>query len=244
VRQLLPFAVDPVDPLVVYEDVPVASTRPGVRANMIASIDGATSIGGLSGALGGPPDQRLFLVLRSLADVVLVAAGTMRSEGYGPPILPAALIDARRERGQSPLPPIAVVSRSCRLDWQSAFFSAALARPIVITVAGAPASCRTRASEVADVVIAGEEDVELDRGLAALGERGARSVLVEGGPSLNGQLASIGLLDELCLTLAPRLVGGDARRILTGPALPVPRDFSIRSICEEDGFLFLRFRPG
>jgi RibD domain-containing protein len=78
-RQLLPFACDPVDPAVLYGDLPPARTRPTVRLNMIASIDGATAVGGLSGGLGGPADQALFAVLRAQADVVLVAAGTVLS---------------------------------------------------------------------------------------------------------------------------------------------------------------------
>jgi riboflavin biosynthesis pyrimidine reductase len=225
VRQLLPELVDPVDPVAVYSDLPEARGRPAVRLNMIASVDGATTVAGVSGGLGGPADQRVFAVLRSLADAVLVAAGTARAEGYGP----------------SPLL-IAVVSRSCVLDWQAPFFTAAPVRPVVVTVADAPADNRARAAEVADVVIAGAESVDMRRAVDALGERNARSVLAEGGPSLNGQLAAAGLLDELCLSLSPALVGGDSKRILSGPELAVPARCELRSVCEEDGYLFLRYR--
>jgi len=143
-RQLLPFPRDPVDPAVLYGDLPSARTRPAVRLNMIASIDGATAVGGVSGGLGGPADQALFAVLRSQADVVLVAAGTVRAEHYGP-------LDV----------PVAVLSRSCRLDWDSAFFTAAITPPIVVTVAEAPALERKKAADRADVIIAGERDVDL-----------------------------------------------------------------------------------
>jgi len=227
VRQLLPTFVDPVDPMAVYADPPVAAGRPGVRFNMIASVDGATAVDGVAGGLGGEADRALFALLRRLADVVLVAAGTVRAEGYGP----------------SPVP-IAVVTRSCRLDWDSRFFTAQVARPVVVTVATAPAEARARAAEVADVVVAGERDVDLARALDALGARGWRAVLCEGGPTLNGQLAAAGLLDELCLTLSPRLVGGDAKRLLAGPLLPGPPTLTLASACEEDGFLFLRYRAG
>jgi riboflavin biosynthesis pyrimidine reductase len=219
-RQLLPFPCDPVDPAALYGDLPAARTRPAVRLNMIASIDG------VSGGLGGPADQALFAVLRSLADVVLVAAGTVRAEHYGP--LPV---------------PVAVLSRSCRLDWDSAFFTAAITPPIVVTVADAPALERKKAADLADVVIAGERDVDLAAALGALAERGYARVLAEGGPTLNGQLAAAGLLDELCLTVSPLLAGGDAKRILAGPALPSGPGWQIRSLCEQDGFLFLRYRP-
>jgi riboflavin biosynthesis pyrimidine reductase len=227
VRQLLPRFVDPVDPMAVYADLPVAAGRPGVRLNMIASLDGATAVAGVAGGLGGKADQALFALLRSLADVVLVAAGTVRAERYGPSTVP-----------------VAVVTRSCRLDWDSRFFTAALARPLVVTVATAPAEARARAAEVADVVVAGEHDVDLASAVGALGSRGFQAVLSEGGPTLNAQLAAAGLLDELCLTLSPLLVGGDAKRLLAGPLLPGPPALRLVSACEEDGFLFLRYRSG
>jgi riboflavin biosynthesis pyrimidine reductase len=226
-RQLLPTLVDSVDPMAIYGDLPAAPGRPAVRLNMIASIDGATTLAGVSGGLGGRADHALFAVLRSLADVVLVAAGTVRAERYGPSSTP-----------------IAVVSRSLRLDFDAPFFSTPRARPILVTVAQAPAAKRARAAAVADLVVAGDRDVDLAAALAALAARGCRSVLAEGGPTLNGQLARAGLLDELCLTLSPRLAGGDAKRILDGPSLPAAAGLRLRSVCEQDGFLFLRYRPG
>lgn len=224
-RQLLPDPVDPVDPMAVYGDLPAAPGRPAVRLNMIASVDGATTVGGVSGGLGGPADHALFLLLRSLADGILVAAGTVRAEGYRPSAIP-----------------VAVVSRRLRFDWEARFFAAPIARPTLLTVAQAPADRRARAAEVADVVVAGDRDVDLAVALAVLSERGWRNVLAEGGPTLNGQLARAGLLDELCLTLSPRLAGGDAKRILDGPALPAT-GLRLCSACEQDGFLFLRYRP-
>ncbi len=241
-RQLFPTTVDPVNPNDVYRDVPKANGRSGVRLNMIASVDGATSVDGVSGALGGGADHRVFFALRSVADVVLVAAGTMRAEDYGPAELPPETQEARRHKGQTPVPAIAVVSRTCNLEWQAPFFTAATVRPLVVTVASAPANHRARAAEVADVLIAGERDVDLGRALGAIGERGARSVLAEGGPSLNAQLAGAGVLDELCLTLSPSVVGGDAKRIVSGPSLDPTSGLDLRSVCEDDGFLFLRYR--
>jgi riboflavin biosynthesis pyrimidine reductase len=226
VRQLFPFSVDSVDPLSIYGSIPVAEGRPAVRLNMIASVDGATAVSGVSGSLGGAADRQLFSVLRSLADAVLVAAGTLRAEQYGPGTLP-----------------IAVVSRSCHLDWRSPFFTEATHRPVVITVADAPEANRAAAATVADVVIAGTDHVDLPAAIQALGQRGVRSVLAEGGPSLNDQLAGADLLDELCLTVSPTLVGGDAKRILSGTGPTVLRRLALCSLCEQDGFLFLRLRP-
>jgi riboflavin biosynthesis pyrimidine reductase len=194
---------------------------------MIASVDGATTVAGVSGGLGGSADHDLFMLLRSLADVVLVAAGTVRAEGYGPSRVP-----------------VAVVTRSCRLDWEAPFFTSPIARPMVVTVAGAPPAALARAAEVAEVVVAGDRDVDLAVALDALGGRGHRAVLAEGGPTLNAQLAAAGLLDELCLSLSPRLVGGAAKRILDGLPVPGPAPLRLGSVCEQDGFLFLRYRPG
>jgi riboflavin biosynthesis pyrimidine reductase len=241
VRQLLPVARE-VDPLEVYGDLPDAEGRPAVRLTMIASLDGATALDGRSGGLGGPADRRAYLTMRSLADVVLVAAGTVRAEGYGPPALPPALAEARAARGQEGLPRIAIVTRSCELPWEAPLFADPGARPIVVTVADPPAGNVARAEAAADVVRAGEGSVDLAACLRALGELGARSVLAEGGPTLNGGLAAAGLLDELCLSIAPLLAGGGAKRILAGPPL-APTGMTIRSLCEDGGLLLLRARP-
>jgi riboflavin biosynthesis pyrimidine reductase len=227
-RQLFPESLDAIEPLEVYRDLPLVERRPAVRLNMIGSVDGATAVGGRSGGLGGPADRKVFTALRSLADVVLVAAGTVRAESYGP--------------GQLP---IAVVSGSLRLDWDTPFFTAATHRPIVITSGRAPAEARQQAEAVADVLVAGDPEVDLGQAVAQLGARGFAHVLAEGGPSFNGSLVAAGLLDELCLTVAPVLVSGDAKRILAGPALQPPPDMRLRSLCEQDGQLFLRYRlPG
>jgi riboflavin biosynthesis pyrimidine reductase len=217
--------VDPVDAASVYADLPSVAHRPAVRLNMIASVDGATAVGGVSGSLGGPADKKVFGVLRSLADVVMVAAGTVRAEGYGPADLP-----------------IAVVTRTAELDWESPFFTEAKARPIVLTVDSAPAENLHRAAEVADIVLAGSTGVDFRRALAELGARGHRQVLAEGGPTLNGELAQAGVIDELCLTVSPILAGGNAKRIVAGPVPPTPSKLSLRSVLEEGDYLFLRYR--
>ena len=207
-------------------DLPDAVGRPSVRLNMISSVDGATAVGGVSGGLGSLADKRVFAVLRSLADVVLVAAGTVRAENYGPAAVP-----------------VAVVTRTAQLDWQSRFFTKADARPIVLTTDDAPAENLAHAAEVADVVLAGTGSVDLRRALDELALRGARNVLAEGGPTLNAQLALAGVLDELCLTFSPKLAAGDAKRILDGPPLPAPTKLHLRSLCEDDNYLFFRYRP-
>jgi len=226
VRRLLPTPVDPVDPAEVYGDLPSASGRPAVRVNMVASADGATAIDGRAKALSGEPDRRLFHLMRSLAEVILVGAETVRRERYRPAAVP-----------------IAVVSRLCAFDWSSPFFTEATCRPIVFTVAIAPDDALGRTRDVADVVVVGETDVDVAAAVSELGDRGFSHVLCEGGPTLNGYLAGAGVLDELCLSISPQLVGGRAKRALSSMS-PVPSiPLELVSLCEEDGNLFCRYRP-
>jgi len=220
VRQVVPIPVDGVDPDSVY----AADDRPGPRwlmVNMISSLDGATAIAGKSGALGGPADKRVFRAIRSVADVILVGAGTVRAENYGPPTVPARL---------------AIVSASLGFDRDARVFSGGY-RPIVITHASSDERRRTELGQIADVLIAGDRAVDLSAAVAQLDG----VVLCEGGPSLNGELIAGGLVDELCLTVAPLLVGGESSRIARGVESPHPHGMQLDRILEEDGYLFFRF---
>jgi riboflavin biosynthesis pyrimidine reductase len=240
-RALLPGPISDVDLVEAYA-LPEGIVGGGlfVRCNMISTLDGAISLNGRSGILGGPSDRRLFQVLRSLADVVLVGAGTMRAEGYGPVILDEELRQQRKERGQSTVPPIAVVTRSAHLDWSSPFFAAAEARPIVFTTGDLGDEARHRGSNVADFVVAGEVRVDPRLVLDHLQGAGYRSVLLEGGPHLNAEVVLTGLLDELCLTVSPRLAAGTGPRVLAGEELSQPLDLGLIHLLEEDGFFFYR----
>ena len=241
-RLLYPHYEDVVDPAEIYADLPSAVGRPSVRLNMIVSADGGTSWNGVSGGLGGPADKALFGIMRTLPDLVLVASGTMRAEHYGPAVLPDNARAAREARGQRPVPPIAVVSRRCEFDWDDAFFTAATERPYIVTVSSADATNVARAREVAEVIVAGDDDVDLTVAVTELGQRGVAHILAEGGPTLNGELARAGLLDELCVSLAPLLASGDAKRIIAGSALDQLERVRLRSILEDDDYLFLRYR--
>ncbi len=240
-RALLPGHADEVDPNAVYT-VPdgVGGDRPFVRCNMISSLDGAITVNGRSGMLGGPADRRVFLALRAHADVILVGAGTVRAESYGPARLDDDVRKQRQRRGQSPVPPIAVVTRSGNLDWSSPLFTEAEQRPIVFTTNDCDDGERRRGEKVADFVVAGDTNVDPRRVLDHFHRSGYRSVLLEGGPGLNADVVHAGLLTELCLTLAPRLVAGNGPRVLAGPELLHPLDLGIVHLLEEDGFLFYR----
>jgi riboflavin biosynthesis pyrimidine reductase len=239
-RALLPQPADAVDLVEAYAVSPGPGERPFVRCNMISTLDGAITIDGRSGLLGGPADHSVFQVLRSLADVILVGAGTVRAEDYGPVKLDDDLRGQRTARGQSAVPPIAVVTGSGNLDWSAPFFTEAEARPVVVTTSGSDAGARRRAETVADVVIAGEERVDPAEALHQLWQAGHRSVLLEGGPGLNADVVHAGLLDELCLTLSPLFVAGDGTRVLAGPELMPPHQLRFVHLLEQDGFLFAR----
>ena len=174
--------------------------------------------------------------------MVVVGAGTMRAEGYGPARLSDGARARRRAWGLPPVPPMAVITRSCRLDWSARFFTEAEQRPLVITVASAAATDRAQATEVADVIVTGDDDVDLARAASAMTERGHTNVLAEGGPGVPAQLAAAGLLDEICLTVAPLLAAGGAQRTLDGTALMPPSMLELGHVLEADGHLFLRYR--
>ncbi|MDQ2847149.1 MAG: pyrimidine reductase family protein [Actinomycetota bacterium] len=242
-RQLYPHANADVDPAEAYGRLPPGvEGRPALRLNMIASLDGAASVAGHTARLGGSADRALFAVLRSLSDVILVGAGTARAEGYGPVELDAAASAHRAVLGLIGAPAIAVLTRSCRLDWQSPLFGNADQRPLIVTTDSADAADRARAQAVADVIVAGDTAVNLAVAMGCLADRGVTNVLAEGGPHVSAQLAAAGLLDELCLTLAPQLIAGYAGRILDGPQLERPAALELGHVLESDGYLFLRYR--
>ena len=238
-RQLFPRASDDdVDLLTAYAP-PAAGTH--VRVNFVASADGAATVEGLSDGLSSPADKRVFGTLRTLADVVLVGAGTARAEGYGPAKVSAQRQEWRLAHGYAAVPPIAVVSGRGDLDVKSPFFTAAVARPIVYTVTSVNRPRLDALRAVADVV-AFDDDTVLARAVVDdLATRGLRRILCEGGPSLFGQLLEGDAVDELDLTVSPILAGGGLPRIVGGDPLAVPHRMRLEHALTDDGFLFLRY---
>jgi riboflavin biosynthesis pyrimidine reductase len=225
---------------------PGATSRPWVRANMVASADGAAALDGRSGGLGGAADRMVFTILRSICDVILVGAGTARAERYKP--VRESQVWTELRAGRSPLPPIAVVTRSLDLSDCRPLLSALPAQTIVITTAEAAA--RPTAAWASDVriVVAGETRVDIGQAVAALVSLGFREILTEGGPHLLGQLIRAGLLEELCLTTSPVVAAGSAGRIVAAsqPAdqhLPALR-MELAHVLTDAGFLLSRYvRP-
>jgi riboflavin biosynthesis pyrimidine reductase len=194
---------------------------PWLRVNFVATLDGSASAAGVSGALGGDDDLRVFDLLRRVADVVLVAAGTVRDEGYGPMVLHDTDVAWRRAHGMPDHPVFAIVTGSLSLDPRSRVFTEAPVRPIVLTSVTAAASSKARAlAEVADVVPCSADDapdsVDAGRSRGLLAGRGLGTIHCEGGPSFLGALIAADAVDELTLTIDPSLEGGEGPRIARG----------------------------
>jgi len=237
VRQLLPPADHP--------DLPSLYAFPDgqwLRANMVTSVDGASSLDGKSGGLSSETDRKVFALLRTLCDVIVVGSGTVRAERYRP-VRPEELWPGLRD-GRTPTPPIAVITGRLDLDPADRLFTEAPAdaRTIVITTGQATPDRRAEFARHADVVVAGQDRVDLKAAVAALAERGHRRMLAEGGPSLLGQLLAAGLLDELCLTIGPMMAGPDASRIVTGGLSPEqPLLLDLAHVLADDSFLLCRY---
>ncbi|GHH63364.1 dihydrofolate reductase family protein [Lentzea cavernae] len=197
--------------------------RTWVTANFVSSVDGAVSVDGRSAGLGSPADRRIYLLGRELADVVMVGAGTVLAEGYR---------GARRSR---PLP-IAVVTARGSLTPDMPLFTDTSVPPIVITCEAA-----RMPSLPAEVVVAGDTDVDLEVAVAALAARGLHRINLEGGPRLFGSMVAGGLVDALNLTIAPVLAVGGASRIAHGSVTP-PVDLALASVLRADDVLLLRYQ--
>jgi 5-amino-6-(5-phosphoribosylamino)uracil reductase len=217
--------------------------RPWVQAQFVSSVDGAVTVAGRSRGLSSPADKRIFALGRDLADVVLVGAGTALVEGYRGIKAREVRVERRRRLGLSPVPPLAVVTRRCSIEPDAPLVTDVSVATIVLTCAAAPEHRRRALADAgAEVVVVGEDAVDPHKGLAALDERGLRRVSCEGGPTLFGTLIAADLVDELCLTVAPLLTGGDAGRIATGTLPEAPARMRLESVLCEDDALLLRYR--
>ncbi|EMY33515.1 hypothetical protein D477_014441 [Arthrobacter crystallopoietes BAB-32] len=212
-----------------------------VRFNFVASLDGAATLDGRSGTLGNPVDQHVFQLLRRLADVLVVGAGTIRAEGYGGDLLGAEARDWRMRNGLADYPAFAIVSGSLDLDPRSALFAESPVRPLIFTSATADPARRRELAGVADIIDAGHERVEPGNIVRELAGRGLSQIHSEGGPILLGSFQSAGLVDELCLTLSPLLAGGTGPRIAAYVAEHRPQPLRLAHILESDSMLLLRY---
>lgn len=202
-----------------------ALSLPWLRVNMVSSVDGAaTGASGTSGSINNDADQQVFDALRRMADAVVVGAGTARIEGY-------RLADR----------PLVLVSRSGRVPER--LRAGEPGSVLMATCERAPGLGETRDLLGADqVLVLGSHRVDLAALKERLVERGLRDLLCEGGPHLLRDLLSAGVVDELCSTVVPRLVGGLGPRITDGPLVEAP--LRLHGLLEDDGTLLARWLVG
>lgn len=220
---------------------PTGAAAVYVRANMVSSLDGAAwGADHLSGSINNDADFRAFRVQRALADVVLVGAGTVRAERYTALDVPESLKAQRARSGRGDTIELAVVTQSGAVP--AALFESERP-PLVIT---SQAGAQALPSEIANdrVLIAGAQDVDLAAGLDWLGARGLSRVLTEGGPHLLGALLQQGLVDELCLTVSPLLIGLDSGRIVQGFDSRTALSATPAHLLHSGGVLLGRWRLG
>ncbi|MFG1794808.1 pyrimidine reductase family protein [Nocardia sp. NPDC049149] len=226
---------------------PADLAAPCVRANFVSSIDGAATSDGRSAGLGTPADKSVFLMLRELADVVLVGAGTVRAENYG-----GARTDPQRRHAlhdagfgghpEGAAPPIAVVTASAAIDLDARLLTDTTVPPLIITTTTAPADRKQQLIDAGAVVVeAGDAAVTPKALLRVLAERGLHRVLCEGGPHLFGELLGADAVDELCLTTAPLLVGGTGRRISLSAHEFRHRMTRAHILLDDDGTMLVRW---
>jgi riboflavin-specific deaminase-like protein len=219
--------------------------RPYLILNMASTLDGRASIDGRSGAIGNRADRELFHALRAEVDGVMAGAGTVRTERYGRIIADERVRQARIERGLGAEPLACIVSGRLSLPLQTPLLGEPQAQVVIVT--SSAASLPETAAQVQYVRAARDGELDLAAAVRELHERfGVSTLLCEGGPHLNAQLLLAGLVDELFLSLAPKLAGGEdatgeALRIIAGVAYAAPVELELLAALENESHLFLRY---
>jgi riboflavin-specific deaminase-like protein len=223
-------------------------TRPYLILNMISTVDGRASVGGRSGPIGDRADRELFHALRASVDAVMVGAGTVRVERYGRIIRDEATRRRRSEQGLGPEPLACIVSGRLSLPADLPLLADPAAHVVVLTASAA--SLPNAAARVEYVRAAHDGRLDLLAANTELAERfGVRTLLCEGGPHLNAELLQAGLVDELFLSLSPKLAGGEdatgeALRIVAGAQFREPLELELLGVLESGSSLFLRYAVG
>lgn len=218
----------------------VKTHRPYTVVNFIASADGRAVFQGRSGALGGPADRAVFHGLRERVDAVFAGTGTLRAERYGRLVRDPDRRARRAAAGLRPEPLACVMSRSGDVPIDIPLFDEPEARVVVFTPSGIDtSSCRAQV----EVVLIDRGQLTMTTMMRRLrSDFDVRALLCEGGPTVFGALLQERLVDELFLTVAPKLTGGGSGpAVSTGPELAQLEQLDLRSVFEEDGSLFLRY---
>jgi riboflavin biosynthesis pyrimidine reductase len=228
------------DAHIAIERPPEPGPHPHTVVNMVASVDGRITVGARVGTLTSPIDQRLLAGLRAQADVVLVGAATVRAEGYGR-LLPDDLRAERASRGLPPEPLLCVVSRTLDFDPMLAAFQNPELRIVIATGSHALLPPVKAGVDYLRYTTVGG-NAPLAQCLADLAEQhDARVCVCEGGPGVAAELVQADVCDELFVSVAPQLVGGEGRVGLLSPALHNQRTLRLRSLAEGDDHVFLRY---
>lgn len=204
-----------------------ADGRPWIMSNFVTTIDGAAVVDGGSTAINDDDDKAMFLAMRAMADFIVVGAGTVRAEDYGP---------TRAYHGQK-APYLVVVSGSLSLDPDAKVFSDPDCRVTILTGDEPDQTKYENLSEVADVIKLHDLSA---KGIAHY-LRMTGTVLIEGGPSLFGQFVAAGLVDEMAWTVAPLAAAGDSPRMAHGPPASPPVEMKLDRTLHGDRSLFLRY---
>lgn len=204
--------------------------RPYVAINMVTSVDGRTTLNGSAVGIGSALDKRLLYELRAEADVVLHGAGTVRTDPLSARV-PADLVAWRRSAGLTDQPLGAIVTRSGALPADHPYYASAT---VIYLVGDGQVNVTSPNVEIVQVG-------SLDQAIADLSSRGARRVLCEGGPTLNASLLMDGLLDDIFLTIAPKLLGGNSPLTLVKSGNFGTLGLQLRSFEEHEGELFLKY---
>lgn len=212
--------------------------RPYLVTNFAVTVDGNATLHGRSGPIGSDTDTEFLVCLRTRVDAVMIGAGTMRAERYGRPVSDPGKRGRRERRGLSQDPLLVIVSGRLDIPWDAPVFGDRGARVLIFTTSDA--SPPTTEAQVR--VVRHEGAVDLREALEHLRrERGVRAVLCEGGPRIHAQLIDAGLVDELFITQAPKLGGGDGPGLVVG--LPeLERPLELVWLLDSDGELFARYR--
>ncbi len=215
--------------------------RPYAVTNFALTLDGRATISGRSGAIGSDTDTAVLVGLRLTVDAVMIGAGTMRAEGYGRPVADPAKRQ-RREAAGLAADPLMIIIGSLDLPWDAPLFTEGEGSVLLITHDDAePPETATQVE-----VERHEGHVDLVAAMRRLrAERGVRALLCEGGPHLHAQLIEAGLVDELFVTHAPKLAGGEGPGLVAGLAERV-RPLAVRWLLEERGEVYGRYavEPG
>ncbi len=216
--------------------------RPSVMVNMVSTADGRATVAGRAGPIGNRADRELFHQLRTCTDAIMAGAGTVRVEHYRRLVRDPALRAQREHDGLAADPLAVIVSGRLDLPLEDVPLLSEPESTVVVATASAEEIGGTSAQM--HYLRSPGPGVDLRAMLEELRSRfGVRSILCEGGPTLNAALLADGLVDELFLSLAPKLAGGSAPlTILQGTSLPTPVGMDLRWLLESEGHLFLRYR--